>query len=111
MNHYFEFIKDFEEYYNHHLSIIRSDRTIVENAEIIKEIYRPGIELMAEKDPEMVLFLSEKIKSFLIRMSLQSQLISLDDHGKELQSQVNQLLAKSMEDSTEIQLMEAGDRK
>src|SRR5690625_6909666 len=63
---------------------------------------------MAEKDPEMVLFLSEKIKSFLIRMSLQSQLISLDDQGKELQSQVNQLLAKSMEDSTKVQFMEAG---
>jgi len=108
LDHYFEFIQDFEEYYNHHLSIIRSDRTIVENAEIVKEIYRPGIELMAEKDPEMVLFLSEKIKSFLIRMSLQSQLISLDDQGKELQSQVNQLLAKSMEDSTKVQFMEAG---
>src|SRR5690625_3162972 len=51
---------------------------------------------MAEKDPEMVLFLSEKLKSFLLRMFLQSKLISLDDQGKELQSQVNQLLAKSM---------------
>lgn len=105
---YFTFLEDFEVYYNDHLSIIRSDHTIAENAEIIKEIYRPGIELMAVEDPEMVLLLSEKIKSFLTRLSLQSQLIPLDGRGKYLQNRVNQLLAQSMEDSTETQFMEAG---
>lgn len=41
-------------------------------------------------------------------MALQSQLIPLDQRGKDLQGRVNRLLAESLEDSTETHFLEAG---
>lgn len=105
---YVRFIHDFESYYNQHLSIIRSNSTISNNAEIIKEIYQPGIELFAEEDPEQAIIYSEKIKSFLTRIILQSQLIQADSKAKDLQTKVNELIARSIEDNSQSVFVEAG---
>lgn len=108
VSRYIRFIEDFEVYYNQHLSIIRSNTTISTNSKIVKEIYRPGIEIFAEKDPEKALVYSEKIKSFLTQIILQSQLIQADDRAKGLQSKVNELISRSIEDSSEAIFIEAG---
>src|SRR5690625_5308845 len=46
LDHYFEFIQDFEEYYNNQISNIHNNRNIMENAEMVKENYRSKIEMM-----------------------------------------------------------------
>jgi len=95
-------------YYNQHLSIIRSNNTIQKYSDILKNIYSPGIEWMPDRHFETALVFSEKIKSFLTRMILQSQLIQLDETGKYLQNEINQILIRSLEDSTETSFIKSG---
>ncbi len=105
---YFSFIRDFETYYNQHLSIIRSNNTIRDNAIILQKIYQPGIELFTESDPGKALVFADKIKSFLTRILLQSQLVRQEDGALTIRRKLASLQANFIEESSQSILMETG---
>jgi len=75
---YFDYLEDFEAYFELHLSGIRSNARISQSADLIKEIYTPAIKYEYENDLEGALVYIEKIKSLLTRVILQNQLIHKD---------------------------------
>lgn len=72
---YFDYLEDFEAYFELHLSGIRSNAGISQSANMLKEIYSPAIRYENENNLEKAIIYVEKIKSFLTRMILQNQLI------------------------------------
>lgn len=72
---YFTFLKDFELYYQNHLSIIRTGSKISEHAIALKNIYKPALKYYYKNSSEKYLITVEKIKAFKTKMLVQSQLV------------------------------------
>lgn len=72
---YFEFLKDFEQYYDVHISTVKTNSSLALNEKYIKRVYAPAIEWLHDKDPLLAFLYIEKVKSFGLRQILQSQLI------------------------------------
>jgi tetratricopeptide (TPR) repeat protein len=105
---YYDFIDDFETYYNQHLSIIRSNQTIAGHAAKLKTIYGPGLAYFVDHDKSAALIFSEKIKAFLTRIILQSHMIQSEDGGARLQLDLNKTLALMVEDNSDSLYLRAG---
>lgn len=89
---YFDFLEDFEAYYEVHLSAIRSATRLKAESRLLKAIYLPGIILSQKTDPEMAILLSERIKSFHTRLILKNQLIQQEEGDTQFADSISSYL-------------------
>jgi len=73
---YFDFLQEFEDYYEIHLASLKSATSITEGQRLIKDIYNPSIRMSLESDLLKAMNRVEKFRSLSNRQRLQQKLIS-----------------------------------
>src|SRR5690606_21162391 len=96
---YDQFLKDFIQYFNIHLSVVRSNGTLQSQIAVIKSVFQPSVDYFSTHDPQKAFLYIESSRSLITRINLQSQLISSDRDPNSPKNKIDRLLNQMQEEN------------